>query len=122
MKKISEMNMAELTACICKLSGPAEKLFSDGAVIDALDDFRNRIPENATIETAFSLFMAAVLPVITSDEHKMHTYAILSALCDQPVEGIEARNGLEVMRDLFLVFAMERDVETIFRPGCQGRG
>lgn len=122
MKKISEMNMAELAACICKLSGPAEKLFSDGAVIDALDDFRKRIPENATIETAFYLFMTAVLPVITGDEHKEHTYAILSALCDQTAAEIEARNGLEVMRDLFVVFAMERDVETIFRPGCQARG
>lgn len=122
MKKIAEMTMNELTACISKLSDPAERLFSDNVVIETLEDFRKQIPEKANVQTAFSLFMSVVLPVLTDEKHKKDTYAILNAMCGEEAMDIEARNGLEVMRDLFVVFALEKDVETLFRPGCEARG
>ena len=121
MKRIHEMNAAELTTCICKIAEPSERIFSDGAVIDALDTMRGRVPENVTIETAFGLFAKEVVPVLTGDAHRKDTYEIVAALCEQTVEEVEQRNGLEVMRDMFYIFALEKDVEGIFRPCNQAR-
>lgn len=122
MKKISEMTAGELTACICKMAEPAEKLYSDNAVIEALESFRSRIPDNATLETTFSIFTGTMIPVLTGKKHKADVYAILAALCDQTAEEVEKRNGVEVMRDLFIVFALDKDVETLFRPCFETRG
>lgn len=121
MKKIHEMNANELTACICKIAAPAERVFTDGAVIDALDTMRGRIPEDVTIDLAFSLFVRDVVPALTGKEHKDDTYAIMAALCDETVDEVMERNGLEVMRDMFVIFALDKDVEGIFRPCGKAR-
>ena len=47
--------------------------------------------------------------------------AILAAIDGVTVEDIKGKNGLETLRDVFIVFVTERDVETIFRPGCEAR-
>lgn len=122
MKKISEMNANELTTCLCKLAEPSEKLMSDGAVVEALDELRKAIPEKADVATVFSLFTSIVVPRLMDEKHQKDTYAVLAAIDGVAVEEIEKRNGLEVLRDVFVSFVMERDVETIFRPGCEARG
>lgn len=121
MKKLSEMNAREMSVCICKLAENAEKLFNDGAVVEALDALRESFPEETNVPTAFSLFTSILVPKLLSDEHTKETYAILAAIDGVTVEEIEKRNGLEIIRDLFIVFVTERDVETIFRPGCEVR-
>lgn len=122
MKKIAEMTANELIAFICKIAGPAENLFSDGAVMESLKEMKERIPENATVETVFSMFTAIMFPRLTGEAHKKDTFAILAALDGVSVEEIEGRNGLETMRDMFVVFVVDRDVETIFRPCAEARG
>lgn len=120
MKNITEMTAAELSACIGRIAGPAQRIYSDRATIDALEAFRERMPEKVTAETAMSLFVTTVYPVLTGKEHKKDAYAILEALCEG--EKTENRNGLEVMRDLFVIFVKDREVEAIFRPGVEARG
>ena len=121
MKKLSEMTMEELSACLCKMAGPADNLFSDAAVCDAFDTAQKRMPENPTIQAAFSIFTSILVPALMSEKHKGDTYAILSAQSGDSVEEISARNGMEVMKDLFTVFVLERDVQTIFRIGAEVR-
>lgn len=122
MKKIAEMNASELSACLCQIAEPAEKLLSDSAVIEALDGFRNAIPEKASVATAFSLFTTMLVPKLMDKKHQKDVYSILAAIDGVTVEDVQKRNGLETVRDMFVVFAMERDVETIFRPACEARG
>lgn len=122
MKKISEMTACELSVCLCKIAEPAEKLLSDSAVIEALDGFRNAIPEKASVSTAFSLFTTMLVPKLMDKKHQKDVYSILAAIDGVTVEDVQKRNGLETVRDMFVVFAMERDVETIFRPACEARG
>ena len=117
MKKIA----SELSACLCQIAEPAEKLLSDSAVIDALDGFRKDIPEKSDVATAFSLFTTMVVPKLMDKKHQKDVYSILAAIDGVAVEEIHKRNGLETIRDMFVVFAMERDVETIFRPACEAR-
>lgn len=121
MKKIAEMNASELSACLCQIAEPAEKLLSDSAVIEALDGFRKDIPEKSDVATAFSLFTTMVVPKLMDKKHQKDVYSILAAIDGVAVEEIHKRNGLETIRDMFVVFAMERDVETIFRPACEAR-
>lgn len=118
MKRIHEMTMAELSVCLCKMAEPAERIFSDGAVIDALREMRNRMSEKTTVDTAVSIFAAVLFPVLMSDAHKQDAYAILDAM------GATVKadtNGLEAMRDLFVVFVRDRDVESLFRPCAEAR-
>ena len=122
MKKISEMNACELSSCLCKLAEPADRVLSDSAVIEALDAFRKAIPESADVATVFSLFTTMVVPRLMNEKHQKDVHGILAAIDGVAVEEIQKRNGLETLRDLFVVFAMERDVETIFRPACEVRG
>ena len=119
MKRIHEMTMAELSVCLCKMVEPAERIFSDGAVIDALREMRNRLPEKTTVDTAVSIFAAVLFPVLMSDAHKQDAYAILDAL-GAPVQA--DTNGLEALRDLFVVFVSDREVESLFRPCAEARG
>ena len=121
MKKIHEMNASELTALICRIAEPAERIFTDGAVINALDTMRTRVPEDVTIELAFSLFVREVVPVLTGESHRKDTYAIMAALCEQTIEEVLERNGIEMMRDMFVVFALDKDVESLFRPCGKAR-
>lgn len=121
MKKISEMTMNELTVCLCKLAEPASNLFSDAAVTEALKEMRERAPEKCPLDVAFSLFTTIAVPVLTDEKHAQDTHAILAALDNVSVEDIGSRNGLEVIKDMFLVFAVDKDVETIFRPCAQAR-
>ena len=122
MKKISEMTACEISVCLCKIAEPAEKLLSDSAVIEALDGFRNAIPEKVSVATAFSLFTTMLVPKLMDKKHQKDVYSILAAIDGVTVEDVQKRNGLETVRDMFVVFAMERDVETIFRPSCEARG
>ena len=120
MKKLHEMSMGDLSVCIGKIARPAERLFGDAAVIDALKEVRERMPEKATVEMAMSLFVTILFPVLTDKKHKKDCYAILEALSDSE-EAVENRNGVEVMGEMFAVFMRDRDVETIFRPGLEVR-
>lgn len=121
MKKIANMNALELSACLCKIAEPAERLFTDGAVVEAMDDLRKAIPEKADIPTVFSLFTSLLVPKLMGEKHQDDIYAILAAIDGVTVEDIKGKNGLETLRDVFIVFVTERDVETIFRPGCEAR-
>ena len=121
MKKISEMTMNELTMCLSKMAEPASNLFRDAAVTEALKEMRDRAPEKCTIEMAFSLFTTIVVPVLTGEKHIQHTHAILAALDGVSAAEIGKRNGLETLKDMFLVFAIDKDVESIFRPCVQAR-
>lgn len=121
MKKIAEMTMDELSVCMCKMAAPASNLFADGEVTDAFDEAQKRMPEKATLQEAFSIFSSVLVPVLMNEKHKAETYSILSAQSGENVDEIAARNGLEVMRDLFTVFMLERDVQTIFRVGAEVR-
>lgn len=122
MKKLSEMTMNELSACLCKMASPAQALFSDGMVLEAFDGVQEVLNEQTTVSDALGIFTGVLLPVLTDDKHKADTYAILAAQNGQSVEEIEARNGYEVVRELFSIFMVERDVQTIFRPCAQARG
>lgn len=122
MKKISEMNMNDLSALLCKIAAPAENLFSDGAVCAAFDEMHKRMGDGQTVKKAFSLFVTVLVPVLMSDAHKADTCAIMAMLCEGDAKAIENGNGLETMRDMFRVFVMEGDVEAIFRPGAEIRG
>lgn len=121
MKKIAEMTMDELSACLCKMATPASNLFSDGAVTDAFDEVQNRMPKKATVQEAFSIFTGILVPVLMGDKHKADTYALLAAQTGERVEEVASRNGLEVMKDLFQMLMMERDVQAIFRTGAEVR-
>lgn len=121
MKKISEMTMSELSRCMCAIAEPAERLFSDGAVTEAFAEANEKIGEKAPVKTAFSIFSAVLFPVLTGEKHKQDTYAILSALTDQKAEEIENRNGVEVMRDLFAIFVVDGEVQSMFQPCAEVR-
>jgi hypothetical protein len=45
----------------------------------------------------------------------------MAALCEQTAEEVLERNGLEMMRDMFVVFALDKDVESLFRPCNKAR-
>lgn len=121
MKKMHEMSMGELAGCIGKIAKPAERLFSDNAVIEALKTVRETVHEGMTMEAAFSLFVSILFPVLTDGKHKKDSYAIVTALSDAET-AVEDRNGLEVMRDMFMIFLVDKDVESIFRPCIEARG
>lgn len=121
MKKIANMNACELSVCLCKLAEPAECLFNDGAVVEAMDELRKAIPAKSDIPTVFSLFTAILVPKLMGEKHQEDVYSILAAIDGVTVDEIKERNGLETLRDVFVVFVTERDVETIFRPGCEAR-
>lgn len=122
MKKIDEMNVNELTACLCKIAEPAEKLFGDMAVLDALDKMKKAIPAQATAKLVFSLFMTIVYPHLMNEHNKESTMKILAGLDGVTVEEIENRNGVKNAGDMFNIFIMDRDVESVFRPACEVRG
>lgn len=121
MKKISEMTMNELSACLCKIAGPAEKLYSDDAVRDAFDEMRKSMGKKQTVQAAFSLFVTILVPVLTSDVHREDTCAIMAELGQVDAKSISEANGLEMMRDMFRVFVVDGDVEAIFRPCTEVR-
>ena len=125
MKNFNEMNAEVLMDCIAKLSDPAERIFMDGAVIDALDSYRKQMTpaegEKVNVDKAFSLFVKMVMPVLMG-AHKADTYDIMGVMRDQTADEVKQSNGGEVMRDIFVVFALQRDVEGLFRPGCEVRG
>ncbi len=74
--------------------------------------------EKTTVDTAVSIFAAVLFPVLMSDAHKQDAYAILDAM-GAPVKA--DTNGLEALRDLFVVFIRDRDVESLFRPCAEAR-
>jgi hypothetical protein len=122
MKKIEEMNVNELTACLCEIAEPAEKLFCDMAVLDALDKMKKSIPDEATPKLVFSLFMTIVYPRLMNEQNKDSTMKILAAMNGVTVAEIENRNGVNNAGEMFSIFIMDRDVESIFRPACEVRG
>lgn len=121
MRNLSELNANELTRCLCALAGPAEKIFSDGAVTHAMDSYKKKIDENTRIDKGFSLFVTMVFSDLM-EKHGDDVYAIIAALDDAKVEDVKARNGVEVMRDIFKAFVLDGDLSAIFRPGCEAGG
>lgn len=121
MRKIETMTANELSVCICKMVGPAERLLSDGAVREALDDMRDAIGKEASVEKAFSAFSTILYPVLGGEAHKDDTFEVLAALDGVSADEIANRNGLEVMRDVFIAFVVDKDVQTIFRPCMEAR-
>lgn len=122
MRTIPEMNANDLSVCLCKMADPAERLLSDEAVREAIDNMREHLKDKVTIEKAFSLFTTILYPVLAGDAHKDDTFAVLAALDDVTVEEIGDRNGLEVMRDMFRAFVINTEIVTIFRPCAEVRG
>lgn len=122
MKKISEMTMAELSACLCKMAPAADRLFSDGAVCEAFDEMKARMNEKTTVQDAVSMFTGIMFPVLMGEKHKQDCYDILHALGSGDGKENEGRNGIEVLHELFTVFVIDGDVQSMFRPCTEIRG
>lgn len=120
MRNLSDMTGSELSKCLCALVAPAEKVFSDCAVTQALDAYTKAIDEKTPVDRGFSLFVTMLFPALM--KHEDEVYAILGALCDVSGDEIKQRNGVEVMRDMFKAFVLDGDLAGIFRPGCEARG
>lgn len=121
MKKIDEMTMSELSVFLCKIAGPAENIFSDAAVNEVFDDVAKMLKDKATVENAFSVFCARLVPVMMG-KHEADTFAILAAMEGVSVDEIKEKNGFDVMRTMFKAFMIDRDIQTIFRPMQKVRG
>lgn len=121
MKKIDEMTMAELSAFLCKVAGPAENIFTDGAVNEAFDEVAKMLKDKATVENAFSVFCAVLVPVMMG-KHEEDTFTILAALEGVSAAEIKEQNGFDAMRTMFKAFMIDRDIQTIFRPMQKVRG
>ena len=121
MKKIDEMTMAELSSFLCKVAVPAENIFTDGAVNEAFDEVAKLLKDKATVENAFSVFCAVLVPVMMGN-HEEDTFAILAALEGVSAAEIKDKNGFDVMRTMFKAFMIDRDIQTIFRPLQKVRG
>lgn len=121
MRNIADMTAVELSECLCKMADPAENLFSDVAVRNAIDDFKKSMPEKATWKQALSVFAAVLYPVLCGESHRADVYAILAAIDGVSVADIEGRNGLEAMGNMFKVFVQDGDVQDLFRPVCEAR-
>lgn len=120
MRNLSELNANELSKCLCKLVAPAEKVFGDCAVTQAMDAYRAAIDEKTPVDRGFSLFVTMLFPTLM--KHEDEVYAILGALNDVDGGEIKQRNGVEMMRDMFKAFVLDGDLAGIFRPGCEVRG
>lgn len=121
MRKIEELTAIELSECLCKIAEPAENLFSDVTVRNALDEFKTTMPEKATWKQALSVFASVLYPVLSGEKHRFDVYTILAAIDGVSVAEIENRNGLEVMGNMFKVFVQDGDVQDLFRPVCEIR-
>ncbi len=120
MRNLSEMNANDLSKCLCALVAPAEKIFSDCAVTQALDAYREKIDETTPVDRGFSLFVTTLFPALM--RHEEQVYTILGILNNVDGKEIRNRNGVEMMRDMFKVFVLDGDLAAIFRPGCEVRG
>jgi hypothetical protein len=121
MRNLSDMTANELTKCLCEICGPAEMIFGDGAVKEALDKYHKQIKESTTVQTGFSLFVKDVFPVLMG-KHEHEVYTILAAVDGVDADEIKNRNGVEFMRDVFKGFVLDGDRVGIFRPGIEARG
>ncbi len=120
MRNLSDLTGSELSKCLCALVVPAEKVFSDCAVTQALDAYRSAIEEKTSFDRGFSLFVTMLFPVLM--KHEDEVYAILGAMNDVSGEEIKQRNGVEMMRDMLKAFVLDGELAGIFRPGCEIRG
>lgn len=121
MKKIHEMPMGDLSVCLCKMAAAADNLFADAAVCEAFDEVKRLIGDEAPANVAVSLFASIMMPVLMNEKHKRDTFAILGALGCGTSDEIEQRNGIEVLHDLFTVFVIDGDVQSLFRPCAEMR-
>ena len=121
MRNLSDMTATELTKCLCEICSPAEMIFGDGAVKEALDTYHKQINENTTVQTGFSLFVKDVFPVLMG-KHENEVYAILAAVDGVGVDDVKNCNGVEFMRDVFKAFVLDGDLVGIFRPCIEARG
>lgn len=122
MKKLSDMPMAELSESIATIADCADRLFGDGAVCTAFDELTAKMGDKCRVDRAVALFASGVFPLLTSEKHKADTYTIMEALGCGKAEEMDAKNGIEMMRDMFCVFVRDAEVTTIFRPGTDVRG
>lgn len=121
MRNLSDMTANELTKCLCDMTGPAESIFCDGAVTEALDAYHKKIEKDTSLQKGFSLFVKDVFPTLMG-KHEDDVYTILAAVDGVGVDEIKNRNGVEFMRDVFKAFVLDGDLAGIFRPGCEARG
>lgn len=122
MKKLSEMTTTEFGTCVAKIAECAERLFSDGAVCEALDTLAQKMGDKTRVDRAVALFTAELFPLLTGEKHKADTYTIMEALGCGKAEEMGDKNGIEMLRDLFCVFVRDGEVAAIFRPGAEVRG
>lgn len=121
MRKISEMDMQEFPAVLCKIAPCAERLFSDKAVCDAFDKMGEYMKEGQTAKTGFSLFALLLIPVLMNEKHIEDTYSILAAIEGVDVQKMKKLNGVKTTGDMFRLFVLDGSVQGIFRPGSQIR-
>lgn len=121
MRNIADMTAIELSDCLCEIAEPAESLFSDASVRNALDELKATLPEQATWKQAFSVFSSVLYPVLSGEKHRADVYAILAAIDGVSAAEIESRNGVEVMGNMFKVFVRDGDLQDMFRPVCEIR-
>lgn len=120
MRNLSDLTGSEMSKCLCALVVPAEKVYGDSAVTQALDAYHSAIDEKTQLDRGFSLFVTMLFPALM--KHEEEVYAILGAMNNVSGEEIKNRNGVEMMRDMFKVFVLDGDLGAIFRPGCEIRG
>lgn len=115
MRNLSDMKAEELTKCICEIAGPAEKIFCDCAVTEAIDAYQKKIKEGMTVQQGFSLFVREVFPVLMG-KHQDEVYSIFAAMDDVPVGEVKVRSGVQFMREVFESFVLDGDLPGLFRP------
>lgn len=122
MKKISKMNGNELSVCMAKIAPCADAIFSDGAVSGAIDSLAAKMGKGIAADKAVAWFSGELFPLLTGEKHREDTYTIMEALGYGEASKMGEKNGIELLRDLFVIFVKDAEVTTIFRPGAEVRG
>lgn len=115
MRNLSDMKANELTKCICEIAGPAEKIFCDCAVTEAIDAYQKKIKEDIPIQQGFAMFVRDVFPVLM-DKHQDDVYDIFASMDGVAVDEVKNRPGVQFMREVFESFVLDGDLPGIFRP------
>lgn len=118
MRNLNDLAVNELGKCIAAMSAPAEKIFRDKEITEALDAYRERVTEKTTMAEGLSLFAVKLFPLLVG-KHEKDVYDILAAIDGVSVDDIKARSGAEVMQGMFRTFVLNGDVAAIFRPLCE---
>lgn len=95
--KLSEMNGKELSACLCKIAAPIERIGMDEKTMTAFQNIAgmgdlNRIQQGAALIGEF-------IPLLLGD-HQTDTFAILAAMNGKTVDEISEQKGMQTIREL----------------------